>query len=255
MKIMTLNIWNYEAQWDTRKQLIAELIQLNEPDVVALQETRHDFRYARGRGQGDQVADLTGYVSTSATAQVYIPILRVDEGLTILTRTPPKETVLARLTLNPQERDDENHRICLGVVVEVRGRDLCVFNTHFSLSAIARTTNALEAFRFVALQSGDRPAFLMGDLNAEPDSLPIRFLAGLEAIGADQSDFTDCWTAAHPLDSGYTYASWDPVRRIDYVFGRNVRTDIVRAEVVGRVTSRSECASDHMGVLIEFAEA
>src|SRR6059058_5990073 len=130
---MTLNIWNYNRPWDLRRQVLVDVISTHDPDVVALQETRHDWRFERGRGQGEQLAERTGYHPTSAIAQVYMPLLRVDEGLTILTRQPPVDVEVRRLTQHRQERHDENRRICLAVRMEIDGKQAHIFDTHFSL--------------------------------------------------------------------------------------------------------------------------
>src|SRR5947209_12986776 len=135
MKVMTFNIWNYTRPWNERRLMIAELIQRHRPQAVALQETRHDFRYRRGKGQGDQLAEMTGYHATVAVGQVYLPILRVDEAVTILTAEQPVSSVQRELTRLPRERADENQRVCVGVMMRINGRDVNIFNTHFSLSA------------------------------------------------------------------------------------------------------------------------
>ena len=255
MKLMTFNIWNYQANWARRRDAVSAVISEHQPDIVALQETRHDFRFERGRGQGEQLAELTGYHATSATAQVYVPILRVDEGLTILTRELPQSAEVERLSLHRTERRDENHRICLAVTVAVDGTPVHVFDTHFSLSARARQTNATECYTFLDRRSGSEPAFLVGDLNAEPGELPIRFLGGETDIGGAHSDLIDCWTAARPDEAGFTYASWDPVRRIDYVFARNVNAKTLRAEIVGGSPRDGVYPSDHMAVVVEYDAA
>ena len=251
MKCMTFNIWNYTRPWPARRQAIAALIQAHSPDVVAVQETRHDWRFERGKGQGEQLADLTGYHATSRIAQVYVPIFRVDEGLTILTRRPPARVMERRLTMHPAEREDENQRLCLGVTIEDENGPLDVYDSHFSLSAQARETNALEVAGFVQELSGDRPAVLMGDLNALPHTRPIRFLCGEAEIDGATGDFVDLWTLAHPQDPGFTYASWEPTHRIDYVLGRNLPRGVTSAMVVGGEAVNGVYPSDHLGVVVE----
>jgi len=100
-----------------------------------------------------------------------------------------------------------------------------------------------------------RPAVVMGDLNAEPDSPPIRFLTGQEELRGREAEFLDCWTAAHPGEKGFTYASWEPVRRIDYVLGLDIHPNTVRAEVVGDDGKDGVYPSDHMGIVVEFDPA
>ncbi|HEX8919690.1 MAG TPA: endonuclease/exonuclease/phosphatase family protein [Chloroflexota bacterium] len=242
---MTYNIWNYSQQWAQRRPLIAQLIKEQNPDVVALQETRHDFRYERGRGQGEQLADLTGYHATSIVAQVYVPLPRVDEGLTVLTRQPPEDVVSRELTLLKHERHDENHRACLGVKLDGENGPVFVFDAHFSLSPVARLSNAREAAAFIQEVARDRPAFLMGDLNAEPHEESIASLLGGDDL------FLDCWTALHEDDPGYTYASFGAVRRIDYVLARNLSGLPHDAHVVGGKAHDGVFPSDHMAIVLD----
>lgn len=251
MRVMTLNIWNYTRPWEKRRSLLAQLIEDFHPDVVALQETRHDWRYERGKGQGDQLAEVTGYHPTTVVAQVYIPILRVDEGLTLLTKNEPIATMYRKLTLHSHEREDENRRVCLGLTLTRENKRIHVFNTHFSLSPVARMTNAVESFRFVQEQSAGEPAFMMGDLNAEPDSPPIRFLSGECETHGEAGSFVDCWAEANPQNPGYTYASFEPTRRIDYVFGMNLPNGVLHADVVGSEPLDGVFPSDHMAVVVD----
>jgi endonuclease/exonuclease/phosphatase family metal-dependent hydrolase len=252
MKVMTFNIWNYTRPWKERRELIARLIEQHRPVAVALQETRHDFRYERGKGQGEQLAEMTGYRATVAIGQVYLPILRVDEAVTILTQDPPERTVQRELTKLPHERDDENQRVCLGVLLRVKSSEVYVFDTHFSLSARARRSNAIETWRFIKEVSGSSPAVVMGDLNAEPDADSIRFLHGAYTHEGETGDFFDCWQAAHRDAPGFTYASFGPVRRIDYAFARNLPTTGITAEIIGGESKNGIYPSDHLGIVFEL---
>jgi endonuclease/exonuclease/phosphatase family metal-dependent hydrolase len=249
---MTLNIWNYNPLWEERRRLIADLIMAQAPDVVAMQETRHDRRFEGGKGQGEQVAGLTDYHATEAVAQVYLPVLRVDEGLTILTRKSPLDHAVRRLTLHPHDRHDENHRICLGVTVEQDGRTVHVVDTHFSLSREARRTNAAEALEFIERWPETEPAVLMGDLNAEPDESSVQYLLS-QGKWADRSGaLIDCWTAANAGDPGYTYSSAHPVRRIDYILARNFEPGGIRAWLVGDEARDGIYPSDHLGIVADL---
>lgn len=252
MRVLTFNVWNYAPRWATRRDLLIELIAACAPDVVALQETRHDFRYERGHGQGEQVAERTGYHATGAISQVYIPVLRVDEGLTILTRTPPLDTEVCSLTLLPHERQDENHRICLAVRIEQGGQEVHIFDTHFSLSPRARLSNAREVADFVSRRAGEQPAVLMGDLNADPSTPEIRFLRGEIDLDGMRASFTDCWTAANPGQPGFTYASFNPYHRIDYIFQRNFTAPPGPVTLVGGESRDGVFLSDHLGILADL---
>jgi endonuclease/exonuclease/phosphatase family metal-dependent hydrolase len=247
---MTFNIWNYNRAWPLRRSIIAQLILARRPDAVALQETRQDFRFDGGKGQGRQLAELTGYYVTSRVAHVYSWFPRVNEGVSILTREEPAQVMARRLSHVRFARDDGNRRVVLGVRLQSDETEVDVYDTHFSLNAGVRRRNALEVARFIREQSGPRPSILMGDLNAKPQTPPIRFLVGAETIDGETGDFTDVWTSAQPESAGYTYASWDPVRRIDYVLGRNLPKPH-EAEVVGGEPVDGVYASDHMAVVVD----
>jgi endonuclease/exonuclease/phosphatase family metal-dependent hydrolase len=259
---MSLNVWNYQGEWPRRREMIADLIETYRPDVVALQETRHDPRYEGGRGQGEQIADLLGYHLTTSVAHVYLPFPRVDEGLSLLTREPPLRVLERRLTharlltrmVNSTFRGDGNQRICLGVAVQRDERAVHVFDTHFSLNPAARLRNAIETMLLIREASDGAPAVLMGDLNADPGDPPMRYLCGQLAIEGTSGDFIDCWTAVHPDEPGYTDESWNPRRRIDYVLARNLVSRPVRAELLGREPEGGVYMSDHLAVLVEFGE-
>ncbi len=252
MKCLTLNIWNFQHQWSRRREVIAGLIAAHRPDVVALQETRHDFRFQRGRGQAEQIAELTGYHATWVLGQVYIPFPRVDEGLTILTPDVPPRVMVRRLTRDRRLRGDGNQRVCLGVALGRGSDEFHFYTSHFALNPRARERNALEVMRFVREQSGATPSILVGDLNEVPESPSIRFLVGDRNIEGETGDWIDCWTAVHPDQLGYTYASWEPVRRIDFVLARNFARPPVAAQLVGDESRNGVYASDHIGILVEF---
>lgn len=252
MRCITYNIWNYNRPWPERRRLIAGLIVQHKPDVVALQETRHDFRFERGRGQGEQLAELTGYVRTARVSHVYLPFPRVDEGLTLLTRQPPLRVVARHLSLRPKVVKDLNRRLCLGVTLRVDGAEVDIYDTHFALSAAGRINNAIEVIQFISDHSSHRPAVLMGDLNAEPDEDTIALLTGKLTVDGRRGDLLDCWRSAHPDEPGFTYGSFDPVRRIDYVLGRNLPHGVAGAEIIGASAVDGIYPSDHMGIVVDI---
>jgi endonuclease/exonuclease/phosphatase family metal-dependent hydrolase len=260
MKCMTFNIWNYQRDWRRRRDLIARLIDAHRPDVVALQETRHDPRYERGRGQGEQLAELLGYHLTSVVAHAFVPFLRVNEGLSILTSSPPLRVMQRRLTrasllrraLDPAVRADGNQRVCLGVAVRAGVQEAHIYDTHFSLSGQGRLRNAIEVTRFIWEESGETPAVLMGDLNADPTDPPLRYLRGELTVQGQTGGFVDCWTAVHPGDAGLTDETWNPRRRIDYVLGRNLPAPPTDARLVGCDPVDGIYPSDHRGILVDF---
>ena len=164
-----------------------------------------------------------------------------------LSRAP----VLRRL-VDRTLRSDGNQRICLGVAILSGGVQVHVYDTHFSLSARARLTNAIETAGFIRAESGENPAILMGDLNADPNDAPLRYLRGELQVAGVSGNFVDCWTTLHPADPGYTDETWNPRRRLDYVLGRYLPGPPRRVERVGTGPIDGIYASDHMAVLAEL---
>lgn len=247
MRVMTLNLWNYNPPWERRREAIVQVVEEAQPDVLALQESRHDRRFDGGLGQAEQIAGAIGYAVTSAVAQVYIPFSGADEGLAILSRVPPVTTDLLPLTLHPHLRDDENHRICLAAAFDAGGNRVIVACTHFSLSAAARMSNARETAGFLEGLAGIDPVVLMGDLNAEPQSSEIRFLV-------EEAGFLDAWESARGDDPGFTYASFDPVRRIDYILTKNLASAPESVHLAGSTQIGGVFPSDHLGIVADLRE-
>lgn len=247
MRVMTLNLWNYQPPWDRRREAIVRLVDDIRPDYLALQESRHDIRYHHGAGQAEQIAERTGYRVAAAVAQAYLPLGIVDEGLAVLSRTEPTGSEVGSLTLHPHLRDDENHRICLAVFFQLARTRLIVASTHFSLSAAARVTNAQETAAFLDRLSRGDPVVLMGDLNAEPRSPEIRFLV-------EDAGFHDIWVAGRDGDRGFTYASFDPVRRIDYILAKNLEIEPLTVYLAGDAPEDGVYPSDHLAIVADLPD-
>lgn len=251
MRVLDLNIWNYNEPWAIRKDLIVSLIQDTQPDVVALQEVRYQEWRPDHRHQADQIrAGLSGY------EVVWHPAAHWDqegggqqwEGLAILSRYPLVDQACCRL---PRDADDpQNHfpRLVLGARVRAPEGHWWVFNTHFPLSDRARRRVAPLALQFLRKTSSD-PFVFTGDFNAAPSELPIRFLTANVELDGSRGDLTDAWQALHPAQAGHTFPAWAPRQRIDYLFlSPNVAVqDVV---VLGQVPDRGAVSpSDHCALL------
>ena len=55
LRILNLNIWNYNAPWPERRARIVGLIQDTQPDLVALQEVRYHDWLPYPNHQADQI--------------------------------------------------------------------------------------------------------------------------------------------------------------------------------------------------------
>lgn len=63
IKVMSLNIWNYNPPWEARRRAIVSVIQAESPDIIGLQEIRHEVgKDEKGFNQAEQLARrLPGY--------------------------------------------------------------------------------------------------------------------------------------------------------------------------------------------------
>lgn len=256
VRILDLNIWNYNEPWPTRRERIVDLIQHTAPDLVALQEIRYHEWLPEPRHQADQIlAGLSGYTCVWHPAH-YWPLdakhpagAKQWEGLAILSRYPIVDQAVARLSRDAQDVRDSFQRLVIGAQVRTPGGPFWLFDTHFPLSEHARDRVVVEALDFVTQTVDGQPFALTGDFNAEPHDLPILFLTGQAEIDKRRGNLGDAWIACHPGEPGNTFSAWDPCKRIDYVF---VPPAIVVASIsiVGAVSSRELISpSDHCGLL------
>ena len=260
LRILNLNIWNYNAPWPERRARIVELIRDTHPDLVALQEIRYqDWLPQRGH-QADQIlAGLSGYNILWHPAH-YWPRGRGDnpgqtcwEGLAILSRHPIVDQALLRLSRDPDDPRDSFQRLVLGAQVQRSAGPFWLFDTHYPLSSAARDRVAVETHDFVRQAAGNVPFALTGDFNAQPTDLPIRFLSGQVEVDGAGGTLVDAWHTTHPAEPGYTFPAWGPARRIDYLWVPPT-VQIESIAVVGQVPNREVVSpSDHCGLLAVLA--
>jgi endonuclease/exonuclease/phosphatase family metal-dependent hydrolase len=256
IRILDLNIWNYNEPWPGRRDLIQDLILDTDPDIVALQEIRYRDWTLDPRHQADQIlAGLPGYAAVWYPAHYWPPASRESlgekewEGLAILSRHPIVDQAVLQLSRAPEDPRDHFQRLVQGAQVRTPAGPFWLFNTHYPLSAPARERVAVESRDFCVQTAGNVPFALVGDLNAEPQDPPICTLTGHAERDRNTSPLLDAWVARHPADPGYTYPAWGPTKRIDYVFLPST-VAIQEIAVVGAVPSRETVsASDHCGLL------
>jgi endonuclease/exonuclease/phosphatase family metal-dependent hydrolase len=228
LRVLTYNVHHAEGT-DGKLDLdrIAKLIRDAEPDLVALQEIDRNTRRTRGVDQAAELGKRTGLHVEFGKA---IDFQGGEYGLATLSRFPLKG---ARVHPLPGKKGQES-RIVLEVRVEPgAGRPAVTFlNTHFQHDDAA--TRAEQAARVNELfGKSDGPLLLAGDLNATPDSEPMRTLG-------------QSWTLATPAaDRLRTIPAGAPRQQIDYVLFRPAgRFRATEARVI-----EEKVASDHRPVL------
>jgi exodeoxyribonuclease III len=67
------------------------------------------------------------------------------------------------------------------------------------------------------------------------------------------ASYGDGYRTLHPDDKGYTFPTWDPHVRLDYVFvPKTFVNRLVKCEVITEPKERVRAASDHCPLLAEL---
>jgi endonuclease/exonuclease/phosphatase family metal-dependent hydrolase len=108
------------------------------------------------------------------------------------------------------------------------------------------------------------PPIVCGDMNAEPESTEMRFLAGLSSMNGRSVYFQDAWRVAGGRGPGFTWdnrnpfaaAEFEPDRRIDYIYAGWRRHGgagrIESARVACNRSLTGTYATDHFGLVADI---
>lgn len=254
LTVMTYNIrFNNPADgpnaWDNRKAWLCEQIQTVSPDFLGIQEglvaqlnyMQQSLAAYAMTGVGRDDGREKGEFCALWYHKVKFRLLK--HGTFWLSPTPKKvskgwDAALPRICTYGQFRD------------LATGRKFWVFNTHFDhMGVTARKNSALLIMQKIKeLNRSSQPVILIGDLNSEPDSEPIRLLKSLfqDAKAAEQR---------MSMDPDGTYNGFDTTKpateRIDYIFAGSGAKAV--SYTVGRESRDGRYASDHFPVIAEIA--
>ncbi|MCV3764485.1 endonuclease/exonuclease/phosphatase family protein [Rhizobium sp. TRM95796] len=212
---------------------IAEVIAESGAEVIALQE----LDVGRKRSGGiDQAEVIAAHLKMRSH---FHPALHVEEeryGDALLTALP---STLHRAAALPSRGEP---RGALWIEIDVDGRKLQVFNTHFGLSSAERTLQA-ETLLGPGWLGHERcrraPTLLLGDFNAVPSSRAFQVISRSMTVAAPRGEGR--WRATFP-------ARW-PLLRLDHVFHNN-RLKLIDARVIDTPLARK--ASDHLPIVADF---
>jgi exodeoxyribonuclease-3 len=156
-----------------------------------------------------------------------------------------------------------NHRLpnLEKTLLEVDLGGVRLFATHLRAGRTERDADLrTEEVETILVTIGDAECLLAGDLNAvHPDDevgVPpleerLEYVAREPIRRFLDAGFLDCYRRHHPTERGWTYLTWHPWARLDFV--------LARGELAGRVSSCHVVtgedalrASDHFPVVAEF---
>jgi endonuclease/exonuclease/phosphatase family metal-dependent hydrolase len=214
-------------------QRLADVINRAKPDLVALQEVDVVVKRSGRVHQLRELAKLTGLQARYGPTQHYQGGLY---GNAVLTRYPildvhiqplPYTDATAALTTYP--------RAAIAVTVKTPGgQPLRFISTHFQHNLADDRIAEAKAINKLFVDDTMRVSILAGDMNATPDSEPIKILQ-------------QKWTNAIDAQAAPSAPSKNPRSRIDYVFFRGSNLRMVSSEVITEAM-----ASDHRPVLVVF---
>jgi endonuclease/exonuclease/phosphatase family metal-dependent hydrolase len=208
---------------DGRRRLgrIAGVVKEAQAELVGLQEVHQRLPQSRLADQPRALQRATGMRC------LFGPAFSIGPGRygnAVLSGVPARRRALHRL---PGEGEP---RAALEVEVEMEGRPLALFCTHFGLSDAARAEQS--ATLADAVRKAGAPVVLVGDLNAGPEAPEV---LALHAAGLRH--------AAPPVEP--TFPSDQPQCRIDYI--------LISPELTcERCQVLTTTASDHLPVLADL---
>lgn len=239
IKVLSYNIL---CGGDARLSMIAEIIQAEQPDAVALLE---------------------------ANSQSNAETLAHDLGMHLAYGQANSEFAVAWMSYLPIKRS-KNHRLrvlaktLLEVEVIWEGTVLSLFATHLVHGRMAadahHRASEVQAILDVLYPLGSQPHLLVGDFNAVHPGDPV----GNPPLGEEKgyvarhpihliltAGYVDCYRKLHSDAPGYTYTSHHPWLRLDYIFSSPSMA--ARLCACGVAAGREvKQASDHLPVWASF---
>jgi len=233
LRVLCYNI-HYGQGMDGRYDIprLAAVINQTKPDLVALQEVDVGVKRSDRVHQALELGRLTGLAVRFGPTQHYEGGLF---GNAVLTRLPILDVAIHPLPYTESTPERVTYpRGAIAVVVQgPGGQPIRFVSTHFQHNVPEDRVEQAKAVNGLFADLDDPlPTILAGDINALPDSEPVRILR-------------ERWTDAMDDPPAPTVPSDKPTSRIDYIFYRpQTQFRLAQAEVIAEVM-----ASDHRPVL------
>ncbi|MEZ6087451.1 MAG: endonuclease/exonuclease/phosphatase family protein [Pirellulaceae bacterium] len=231
LRVLTYNIHygqGNDGAYDLER--LARVIVEAKPDLVALQEVDVMVERSGRVHQAQQLGKLTGLSVRYGPTQHYQGGLY---GNAVLSRFPIDDVHIQPLPYTDATADLQTYpRGAISVVVQTpSGKPLRFISTHFQHNLAEDRTKQADAINEYFAED-KLPTVLAGDINAVPDSEPLRILQSR-------------WTNAIDAARSPTAPSHQPTSRIDYVFYRGDGLKLIESRVIDE-----PMASDHCPVLV-----
>lgn len=241
--ILTANLWH---DWPRRRRLrerlecFVEMVKSEEADIVLLQELARTPEFAADEWLSSQLG--MAYVYSRANGHAHG--IGFEEGLAVFSRFPLRKPRLAQLS---DQRNIFTRRIALGTSVETTWGEFIAFSVHLGINGRQNENQFSRLISWVEEQSGNIPAVIGGDFNAQEHTRQVRNA---------QKSWQDTYRRIHPGADGYTHEiqwPWGGIikqSRLDYLFYK--KGDQTWNIFEARKLDMNDCPiSDHKPVLIK----
>ena len=248
MTIMSTNVRCYapddlfQRSWFYRAHLIVEDINTVKPDIIGFQEVtwmHYDYLVKSMPGYLNEIAYRDDFILSEGCPIFYREdkYEKIDSGSFWLSETPD---------IMSKDWGAAHYRICTYIILKDKsnGKEFVVFNTHLDHVSDEARINGIKVVLDKIAEFGNIPAFLMGDLNAQPDT---------PTILSTQDSFDDAHEIALEADHGATYHKWGQkpyAERIDYIM-ISKGTSIVSEYRILNNNHNGVYSSDHSSIYIK----
>lgn len=233
----------FNKSWFYRAELIRNNLSEVSLDIVGFQEvTWLHYDYLKDILQGyDSVITYRDDTLMSEGCPIFYRSDRfelIDKGSFWLSETPEKMS---------KDWGAACYRICSYVILKenTTDKEIVVFNTHLDHVSDEARVNGIAVVLDKIKEFGGKPSILMGDLNAEPDS--VTYNSAVE-------NFDDAQTVASVTMDGATYQAWGTKLekpRIDYFMVSKTGIKVNQYRVLQN-TYDDTYPSDHFPIYINI---
>ena len=232
----------FKKSWFYRAHLIIEDVNAVKPDIIGFQEVtplHYDYLVKSMPNYLNEISYRDDFILSEGCPIFYRAdkYERVDSGSFWLSETPE---------VMSKSWGAAHYRICTYVILRDKDTDkeFFVFNTHLDHVSDEARIEGIKVVLNKISEFGNLPAFLMGDLNANPDS---------ETIASTKASFDDAHDIAAIADEGATYHKWGEQlnrERIDYIMISKGTSEVSEYRIVDNCHD-GVYSSDHASIYIK----
>lgn len=232
----------FKKSWFYRAHLIIDDINAVKPDIIGFQEVtwmHYDYLVKSMPDYLNEIAYRDDFILSEGCPIFYRAdkYERIDSGNFWLSETPD---------VMSKDWGAAHYRICTYIILKDKsnGNEFIVFNTHLDHVSDEARIEGIKVVLDKIAEFGDRPAFLMGDMNAKPSSLTIQ---------STKDAFDDAHDIALLADEGPTYHKWGTQldrERIDYIMISKGISEVSEYRIVDNCHN-GVYSSDHSSIYIK----